>query len=271
VQGGIAARADDPVPPQAEDADQDEPERGPLRRCLVTRERLSKEAMIRFVLGPERNIVPDLSERLPGRGMWLSAKADVIEQAIRRGAFAKAARGEVFAPPDLRATVEDGLRGRIRDLVGFARRAGQAVSGWQAAREWLQTDRTGLLVQAADGSPAEKARLIGHRQVPVVDPLAGAELGALFGRDRAVHVAIAPGRLAGRIAAEAARLAGVIPAAGTEGPTTPGEARQGNSRRGGRKPGDSPARSDDTSTPQGAEHGGRDGAAGGTRRLRGTE
>jgi predicted RNA-binding protein YlxR (DUF448 family) len=237
----------------------------------VTRERLAKEAMLRFVLGPERNLVPDLAERLPGRGMWLSAKADVIEQAIRRGAFAKAARGEVLVPPDLRATVEDGLRGRIRDLVGFARRAGQAVSGWQAAREWLLAGRAGLLVQAADGSPAEKARLIGHRQVPVVDPLAGSELGALFGRDRAVHVAIAPGRLAERIAAEAARLAGVIPAVGTEGPTPPGETRQGNSRRGGRKPGDSPARPDDTFTPQGVEHGGRDGAAGGTRRLRGTE
>jgi hypothetical protein len=168
--------------------------------------------MIRFVLGPERRIVPDLAERLPGRGMWLSAKADVIEGAARRGAFAKATRGEVLVPPDLRATIEDGLRGRIRDLLGFARRAGQAVSGWQAAREWLQSGRAGLLVQAADGSPAEKARLVGHRAVPVVAPLDAAELGAPFGRDRAVHVAIAPGRLAERIAAEAARLAGVIPA-----------------------------------------------------------
>jgi predicted RNA-binding protein YlxR (DUF448 family) len=169
--------------------------------------------MLRFVLGPDRTVVPDLAERLPGRGMWLSAKADVLEQAARRGAFAKAARGEVRVPPDLRATIEDGLRGRIRDLLGFARRAGQAVSGWQAAREWLQSGRAGLLVQAADGSPAERARLLGHRTVPVVAPLDAAQLGALFGRDHAVHVAIASGRLAEKIAAEAARLAGVIPAA----------------------------------------------------------
>jgi hypothetical protein len=199
------------APPPGDDAE--EPETGPLRRCLVTRERLPKQAMIRFVLGPDRKIVPDLAERLPGRGMWLSAKADVIEGAARRGAFAKAARGEVLVPPDLRATIEDGLRGRIRDLLGFARRAGQAVSGWQAAREWLQSGRAGLLVQAADGSPAERARLLGHRTVPVVAPLDAAQLGALFGRDHAVHVAIASGRLAEKIAAEAARLAGVIPAA----------------------------------------------------------
>jgi ribosomal protein L7Ae-like RNA K-turn-binding protein len=223
--------------------------------------------MIRFVLDPDRKLVPDLAERLPGRGMWLSAKADVLEHALRRGAFAKAARGEVHAHPDLRAFVEDGLRGRVRDLVGFARRAGQAVMGWGAAREWLLTGRAGLMVHAADGSPAEKARLIGHRQVPVVDPLSAADLGSLFGRDRAVHVAIASGRLAESIAAEAARLAGMIPKAGTEGATPPG----GNSQRGGRKPGENPARPDANPTPQGAEHGGRDLATNGKGRIRGTE
>lgn len=226
---------------------------------------------MRFVLSPDRILVPDLAERLPGRGMWLSAKADVLEQAIRRGAFAKAARGAVLAPPDLRATVEDGLRGRIRDLVGFARRAGQAVSGWQAAREWLLTGRAGLMVQATDGSPAEKARLIGHRQVPVAEPLSAEELGAPFGRDRSVHVAIARGRLADRIAAEAARLAGLRLVATAEGATTPGEARQGNPRRGGRKPDVDPARPDGNATPQGVEHVGRDVAPGRKGRIRGTE
>jgi hypothetical protein len=204
--------------------------------------------MLRFVLGPDRTVVPDLAERLPGRGMWLSAKADVLEQAARRGAFAKAARGEVRVPPDLRATIEDGLRGRIRDLVGFARRAGQAVSGWQAAREWLQAGRAGLLVQAADGSPAEKARLVGHRTVPVVAPLDAAALGAVFGRDRAVHVAVAPGRLAERIAAEAARLEGVSSLPKGAAPA-----------RGAREPGRDPA--EDRARPDASDDG-RDGAAG---------
>ncbi len=195
----------------------EEPESGPLRRCMVTRERLPKEEMLRFVLSPDRQVVPDLSERLPGRGMWLSAKADVIERAATRGAFAKASRGSVQVPPDLRARIEDGLRGRVRDLIGFARRAGQAVSGWQAAREWLQAGNAGLVVQAADGSLAERERLVGLRRVPVVTPLDAAELGALFGRERAVHVAVAPGRLAERIVAEAARLSGVAVAAPVEG------------------------------------------------------
>jgi predicted RNA-binding protein YlxR (DUF448 family) len=190
------------------------PERGPLRRCLVTREAQPKKAMIRFVLDPDRVLVPDLEGRLPGRGMWLSAKADVLERAVKRGAFAKAARGTVHLPPDLRARIEDGLRRRVRDLVGFARRSGQAVCGREVVREWLQAGRAGLLVEASDGSPAERARLVGGRDVPVVAPLPAEALGAVFGRDHAVHVAIAPGRLAEAIAAEAARLAGIGGAAG---------------------------------------------------------
>lgn len=165
--------------------------------------------MLRFVLAPDGQLVPDLAAKLPGRGMWLSARADVLERAANRGAFAKATRGSALVPPDLRQRIEDGLRQRIGDLIGFARRAGQAVSGWQAAREWLQADRVGLVVQASDGSPAERARLVGLRRVPAVAPLTAAQLGALFGRDTAVHIAIAPGRLADNIAAEAARLAGV--------------------------------------------------------------
>lgn len=167
--------------------------------------------MLRFVLGPARELVPDLAGRLPGRGMWLSAGADVLERALARGAFAKAARGPVHSPPDLRQRIEDGLRSRVRDLVGFARRGGQAVSGWQAVKEWLLAGRVGLLVEAQDGSPAERARLLGQRNVAVVTPLTAAALGAVFGRDHAVHVAVAPGRMADSIAAEAARLAGMAP------------------------------------------------------------
>lgn len=208
-----AAAPDTDTPEDPEDLPE-EPERGPLRRCLVTRESLPKEAMLRFVLGPDRVLVPDLEGRLPGRGMWLSAKADVLERALKRGAFAKAARGTVHLPPDLRARIEDGLRRRVRDLVGFARRSGQAVCGREVVREWLQAGRAGLLVEASDGSPAERARLVGGRDVPVVTPLPAEALGAVFGRDHAVHVAIAQGRLAEAILAEAARLAGIGGAAG---------------------------------------------------------
>jgi len=175
--------------------------------------------MLRFVLGPGQTIVPDLEGRLPGRGMWLSARADVLERAVRRGAFAKAVRAAVHVPPDLRAQIEDGLQRRVRDLVGLARRSGQAVSGWDAVREWLRAGKAGLLVEASDGSQAERDRLIGgHRAVAVVAPLPAAVLGRVFGREHAVHVAVASGRLAESIAAEAARLSGMAAGASAIGP-----------------------------------------------------
>ena len=189
---------------------EDEPERGPLRRCIVTRESAAKEAMIRFVVAPDRTLVADLAARLPGRGFWLSARADVLERALTRGGFIKAARGPIQISPDLRLQIVDGLKGRIRDHLGFARRAGQAVTGFQAVREWLQAGRAALLVEASGGSASERERLLGRRDVPVVMPLAAEELGGIFGRAQAVHVALAPGALAGRVEQDALRLAGFV-------------------------------------------------------------
>lgn len=166
--------------------------------------------MIRFVLGPGREIVPDLAERLPGRGMWLSARGDVLESAISRGAFTRAARGPVVVPPGLPALLQQGLRTRIADLLGLARRAAQAVAGWQAVREWRAADRVALLVQAKDGSAAERERLSGGGMLAVA-PLSAAELGRVFGRDHIVHVAVASGRLAEAIRSEAGRLSGLSP------------------------------------------------------------
>lgn len=189
--------------------DVDDAERGPHRRCIVTRTQGERERMIRFVVAPDRGLVPDLAARLPGRGIWLSARGDVLETARARNAFAKAARGPVTVPPDLPAMVLAGLHRRIADTLGLARRAGQAVSGFDKAREWLTAGRAGLVVQAGDGSPDEAARFLGGWDGPVARPLSAEALGMVFGRDRAVHVAVTSGRLAGMVIADTERLAGL--------------------------------------------------------------
>jgi len=170
--------------------------------------------MLRFVLAPgepgaARTVVADLDARLPGRGMWLSAQGDVLERAASRGAFARAARGPVVIPPDLRASIEQGLRRRLRDRLGLARRASQAVCGFQQVREWLAAGRAALLVEASDGSLAERQRLVGSRAVPLVAALSAEEIGQVFGRDHAVHAAVASGRLAEGLLMDAGRWAGV--------------------------------------------------------------
>jgi predicted RNA-binding protein YlxR (DUF448 family) len=186
-----------------------EPETGPLRRCLVLRERFARETMLRFVVGPDSAIIFDAAATLPGRGHWLSARADVIQKAVKANVFSRAAKQRVTVAPDLADQVENLLRRRVIDLLGLARRGGGAISGFEKAREWLAGQKAGLVVQAADGSVEERARFIGGRDVPVASVLDAATLGRIFGREHTVHAVVAPGRLARMIEVDAARLAGV--------------------------------------------------------------
>jgi len=209
---------------EIEDDTEEQPETGPLRRCIVTRAQLPKERMIRFVLGPDRQLVPDLAGRLPGRGMWLSASGDVLEGDGAKGdkakgeqgrqlarAFARAARGPVSVPSDLSVVLQAALIRRIGELLGLARRAGQAMAGFEKARDWVRAGKAALIVQARDGSEAERLRFLSGTgsDVSVIDPLDAAALGRVFGRDHVVHVAIQPGRLAEALIVEAHRLAGI--------------------------------------------------------------
>ncbi len=195
--------------PDIADSEDEAPERGPLRRCLVKRESFAREAMLRFVVGPQRQLVFDVSATLPGRGLWLSASRDVIDTALKRGVFARAAKQQLVVAPDLASQVETALIQRIFDLAGLARRSGAAIAGFEKAREWLTSGKAGLVLQAVDGSVEERARFVGGREVPVVAVFSAARLGKIFGREQAVHVVIAPGRLAKMIEIEAGRLAGV--------------------------------------------------------------
>jgi predicted RNA-binding protein YlxR (DUF448 family) len=182
---------------------------GPLRRCIATRAVLPKSRLIRFALGPDFLVAPDLEGKLPGRGLWLQARRDVVETACARNLFAKAARSEARLPAGLADRIEAGLRRRCLDALGLARRAGRVVVGYEQVKSWLREGRAGVLAEAIDGSEAGRAKLGGRvAALPLVELFTAAELGAALGRDHAVHVALAPGALARRFLGEATRLAG---------------------------------------------------------------
>ncbi|GBR28049.1 RNA-binding protein [Kozakia baliensis] len=187
----------------------DERESGSLRRCIVTRVQDSPERMLRFVVSPDGMIIPDLAGKLPGRGIWLSAKRDVLETAVTRNVFAKAARRSVQLPDDLVLILVEALKRRVADSLGLARRAGQAICGFVKCREWIAAGKAGLVVQGAGGSPDELRRLLsGARELPVAT-LSSEMLATAFGREHAVYAVLAPGALALRLMAEHERFLGL--------------------------------------------------------------
>ena len=115
----------------------------PIRRCIVTRTSLPTSRLVRFVVAPDRTIVPDVAEKLPGRGLWLRAERDIIDQACSVDLFAQATGGEVLQPSDLSDRLEKLLAARCFDLIGLARRAGQAVSGYEKVRGAVRANEDG--------------------------------------------------------------------------------------------------------------------------------
>jgi uncharacterized protein len=186
---------------------------GPLRTCIVTGETMTPERMIRFVIGPSidggaGDVVPDLARRLPGRGMWLKAERAMVEQAIAKKAFARAARAAVKAAPDLPQRIETLLLDRVLEDLSRARRAGRAVAGFVKVEQMIGRRRAGLVLVAseADGDGLAKLEATGVAIERLGD---AALLGGVFGRDQAVYVAVARDDAAGhfihRIASGAAR------------------------------------------------------------------
>ncbi len=200
----------------------------PERRCLASGRVCAKSDLLRFVVGPDGGLTVDLAARLPGRGLYVLPSRELLDRAVRRGLFARAAArhklGPVSVPADLADRVETLLQHRCRELVSLARRAGQAVAGFEKTAAWVRAGRAAVLLQASDGAAAGVAKLdVLAGGLPKVDVLDGAALAAAFGRPAAVvHGAVAAGGLAAKLAVEAARLGGLRP------PTHPTSAHMTN-------------------------------------------
>ena len=191
------------------------PSTGPQRTCIATGETGAPERMIRFVVGPEGDVVPDLARRLPGRGLWVKAERAAVERAVAKNLFARAARNATGASvkpaSDLAERVERLLLERALADLSRARRAGRAVAGFVRVEQMVGQRRAGLLVVAdeADGDGLGKLKATG---LPIARLGDAAALGGIFGREQAVYVAVARDDAGGafieRIEAGAARWRG---------------------------------------------------------------
>jgi uncharacterized protein len=182
---------------------------GPERRCLVTGSVRPKAELLRFVVDPAGCIVPDLAQRLPGRGLWLTARRDIVAEAVGKRLFARAAKAPVVVEAGIEDRIEALLARHCAELLGLARRAGLVRAGFVKVKAALGKGEVAVLVSAMDGAPDGRAKLgLVPSGTALVVCLSAAELSAALGREHAVHVALKPGRLADGFLAETRRLAG---------------------------------------------------------------
>ena len=204
-----------PPPSDATDVPKGKAEETGFRRCIASAESLPRERLIRFVVGPDDGLVPDLAERLPGRGLWITADRDMIGTAISRGLFAKAARRRVQADVGLVDRVEELLVRRLANTMGLAQSAGRAVQGFDGIEAWLKTGQkkntrvAGVLVAARDASERGTEKFKGLAfDVPLIRPLTSDEMGQALGRSDATYVAVERGNFSERLLIDAERLQG---------------------------------------------------------------
>lgn len=183
----------------------DEPE----RRCIATGEVQPRHGLIRFVIGPGDEVVPDLAGKLPGRGIWVTADRAALELAVKKRLFSRGAKKPVTAPDDLVDLVEAGLARRVVDGISLARKAGQAVAGYEKVKGWLDSGEGRILIQASDGSERGKSKLRTPEGGRFIGCLTAQELGLAFGRDHVIHGALATGGLGKRVVEDASKLSGL--------------------------------------------------------------
>lgn len=164
------------------------PKATPQRSCLACRETKDKGELLRFVLAPDRTLVPDLQNKLPGRGAYTCMKASCLKQAAQKKQFARGFKGEVLgADADaLLEQVRHKIEERIASYICLANKGGKAVSGADQVQEKLKKGGAGLLFVATDISPdiGEKFRgLAKLKEVPCISLFTKERLGELLGKE----------------------------------------------------------------------------------------
>ena len=185
----------------------------PERRCIVTGSVRPIGELIRCVAGPDGVVVPDVDAKLPGRGLWLSAELDVVNTAVAKNAFARAAKAQVKPMDGLAERIEALLAGRCLSLIGMMRRAGGVIAGFEKTRGWLREGKCAVLLAARDGAADGRAKVRGLMEaaspdLPLIELFDAAELGQAVGRDHVVHMGFSSGRMTKRFLMEASRLQG---------------------------------------------------------------
>jgi predicted RNA-binding protein YlxR (DUF448 family) len=188
---------------------------GSVRLCIATREERDPDDLIRFVAAPDGSIVPDLGRRLPGRGVWVSAHREAVEQAVKAKAFARSLKRPVNAGSDLPEMVDRLLVRRVIDALSLANKAGQVVYGFDQVDAVVTRNEAKALVHGCDAAAGGRQKLdrkfeaiqrdLG-KSPRIVDCLTIQQMSLATGRSNVVHAAVIQGGAAKHFIKEADRL-----------------------------------------------------------------
>jgi predicted RNA-binding protein YlxR (DUF448 family) len=179
-----------------------------MRMCAVTREVRPIGELIRFVVSPQGEVIPDLKRKLPGRGLWVSASRRTVAEAVRRNQFSKGFKREIRAAQTLPADTEALLVRSATEALAMVAKAGQVVSGFSKVEGALRDGQAQALIHASDGAadgirkldaivrqkhgnPAESQEF--PTGFPIVNVLTSAELDLALGRSNVIHAALLAG------------------------------------------------------------------------------
>jgi predicted RNA-binding protein YlxR (DUF448 family) len=178
------------------------------RTCIVTRRPAGPGELIRFVVGPDGAVVPDLKRSLPGRGCWVTAEREHVDKAVKKGAFARALKAQVTVPPDLGGMVDRLLAKSALGALGLARKAGAVALGATKVEASVRSGAALLVLHAAEASEdglrkiAQARRATAHAGGPEIMAyklFSEQELGLALGGTNVIHAAVLAGD-AGRAA-----------------------------------------------------------------------
>jgi len=175
------------------------------RTCIVTRETMSPEALIRFVAAPDGGIVPDLKRRLPGRGCWIKAERALVDRAVAKKTFARALKADVRADADLGEVVDRLLVADLVGMMNMARKAGQFITGAMKVDAAVRSSAALAVFHASDAAAdgvrkidqARKAWKLGNGaedDIPSFSPLTAAELDEVMGQNAFIHACALAGK-----------------------------------------------------------------------------
>jgi predicted RNA-binding protein YlxR (DUF448 family) len=178
------------------------PRHEPERTCIVTREAQAPAGLIRFVLGPDHQVVPDLKHKLPGRGVWITARSDLVDEAVKRRLFSRAFKTEAKAPETLSRDIERLLRDDLRQGLSLANKAGSVITGFHKVESAIAEKPVVALIHAAEAAEDGRRKLANQLRkrlgdaistFPVIQELSNDELDLALGRTNVIHAALVAG------------------------------------------------------------------------------